>query len=224
MLWLAGHCALTLLYVSPANPMRASMLQVLNETIGAAFPQNWSFFAPDPIAANEALIVRPLTAEESAAVSIKGLPKEGWYDLSTPLWKRFQSNRFSAYDRLARPQSNAIRLYLAGGQELMPWLEACAKGDTSACRYYERHLIDSRARAASVLSKVASAFCNGQPGMSGATQIALRVRESMSIPWSKRYDRGAKQSAQDIELGIYPIDKSIVSPGVYLATYRNGGQ
>ena len=49
------------------------------------------------------------------------LPKDGWFDVSTPFWYRHhchQQNRFSAYDRLIRPQAAALRLYRTGWMEL----------------------------------------------------------------------------------------------------------
>ena len=41
-----------------------------------------------------ALLARCMTPAEMAAGADKKLPSTGWHDLSTPLWHRFQENRF----------------------------------------------------------------------------------------------------------------------------------
>ncbi len=216
LLWLVFHFALTVAYVMPVNPIKISLQPLIYATVGTYFQQNWSFFAPNPLAADYALLARPLDQVEVEAIPKKGLPTRGWYDLSAPLWAHFQKNRFSAYERLARPHGNALMIYLSGGLELVPWLEACLKGDSASCTFYEERLKVARSQAAELLAKVGSAFCKdlGESGQN-YTHVALRVRERLSVPWSERHT--GEGLVRDIELGVYPINKSMASAGLYLA-------
>jgi len=216
IVWLVAHYALTVAYVMPVNPVKIELQPVLNATIGAYFYQNWSFFAPNPLSSNYALLMRPLTQLDLDMIPKAGPPADGWYDLSSPVWSRFQENRLTAYDRVTRPQSNAIRQYLSGGPQLTPWAESCEKGDLASCAFYENQLTVARADAGRLLAKVGSAFCRDVACSSKkVTHVAFRARETMSVPWSQR--NTAQPAVRDIELGIYPVNERAASTGLYLA-------
>jgi hypothetical protein len=219
LLWLVVHFALTVVYVMPLNPMNAAVQPLLDATVGTYFSQNWKLFSPEPLAQNYALLIRPLS-DEQAAASKNGLPSDGWFDVTTPFWVRFQHNRFSAYDRLTRPQVNALLNWLSGGSSLEPWQQSCQMGDTKACAYFEEQLRLVRAQEAEVLAKAASAFCKdvSEP-CRGATHVALRAHEELGVAWSLRYN-AAQSAAHDMELGVYPIDMNVASAGIYLTGKR----
>ncbi len=216
LFWLAAHFALTVVYVMPLNPMNAAMQPLLNATLGTYYSQNWRLFSPEPLARNYALLIRPLSAEQAIA-SKNDLPSDGWFDVTTPFWVRFQRNRFSAYDRLTRPQLNAILNWLTGGTGLEAWQQSCQMGDTKACAYFEEELRLVRVQEAQVLTRVASAFCKDvAEACRGATHVALRAREESGVAWSQRYS-AARPAVHDMELGVYPIDADVAGAGIYLA-------
>ncbi len=220
VMWLVAHMTLTVLFVMPLNPLKNELRPILKATIGTYFYQNWSLFAPNPVSNNHALLIRPMTAEEADIAEVKGLPETGWYDVSSPLWKRFQHNRLSAYDRLSRTHSNAVRRYLNGGVELSPLRQACFKGNTEACQVFEEQVKAARGRAKTLLVRVASALsndlCAGQS--SPCTYVALRIRETASVPWSERYT--ADPVTRDLEVGIFPIDKTVTPLNLFAAHDR----
>jgi hypothetical protein len=210
LVWLVGHFALTAAYVAPLNPVTLALQPLLQATIGTYFEQNWGMFAPNPRSGEAVLLARPLRQDEVAALLERGLPSDGWYDLSTPLWDAFHQNPFTAYDRLTRPQSRAMLAYLNGGPELALWREACQRGDTAACGYYEQRLAQARGQAATLLEKVGAAFLRDiGPVGPAVTHIALRARELRAVPWSERYS--AARETQDIELGVYPVDPHVAT-------------
>jgi len=140
LIWLIFHFGLTVAYVLPPNPASTAWQRLLDATIGRYYSQNWQLFAPDPLAQNYALYVRPLTEAQAAGVSGQGLPHDGWFDITNPVLVHFQQNRFSAYDRLTRPQINAILNWLSGGDSLASWQQSCQLGDSKACAFYEGQL------------------------------------------------------------------------------------
>jgi hypothetical protein len=213
--WLVAHFALVVAYVMPINPVTITLQPMLRATIGTYFEQDWGMFAPNPRSADVVLLARLLSAAEVAALPTQGLPADGWHDLSTPLWAGFHQNRFSAYDRLTRPQPRAIIAYLNGGPEAALWREYCQRGDQAACGVFQEQMAVARADAARLLAKLGSAFSRevGRPGE--ASHVALRARQLLPVPWSERYT--APRRVEDAELGVYLIDWGITPPGLYRA-------
>lgn len=209
ILFFVVHFLLTIIYVLPLNPIKVRIRPLLDQTIGTLFAQNWSLFAPNPVANDFILLLEPLKTNNP-----KEIKKHGWYDLSSPFWHRFQEHRFSAYDRLARSQSNAVRTALSGDPRLIPYLKACEKGDTAACSIYSKSLAYIRQTQVDKLTKIGSAFCNDLiESNNHYRHFALRIRIVSFPPWSKRYT--GKKSIRDLDLGIHPIDRKIAPFGIF---------
>lgn len=209
LVWLVAHFTLTLLYVMPANPMRMNLEGLLNLTIGTFFGQNWNLFAPDPLATDYALLVRCVDGGERGALTEENLPSEGWHDLSSPMWKRFRVNRFSAYDRLSRTQLQAIRQFVSGGPGTSDWRRACQRGDEGACEVLERLMELARADAELYLRRIGSAFCFAtarQPRE--ISHVGLRIRQREPVPWSKRHEI-EELEAEDFSVGVYEVDPDV---------------
>ncbi len=212
--WLVAHFALTLAYVMPVNPITVGLQPMLGATIGTYFEQNWGMFAPNPRSGDLVLLARPLSDGEFGVLGSEGLPVDGWYDLSTGLWDAFHANRFSAYDRLTRPQTRAVLAYVYGGAELAGWREACDRGEAAACAELDVRGAAMRQHAEMLLTRLASAFAHDAGLASPAvTHLALRARELHPVPWSERYT--GFRPTRDVDLGIYPRDDRVPAPGLY---------
>ncbi|HEY7060797.1 MAG TPA: DUF5819 family protein [Chloroflexota bacterium] len=210
--WLVVHFTLTVAYVMPLNPVTAAMEPLLRATIGTYFPQGWAFFAPDPGWSVPVLLARPLSPAEAAALPARGLPADGWYDLSTPLWERFHANRLSAYARIAYPQLRATLTYGSGGDRALA-AEACPPGSAPPCEPADPRAEVARAHAAQLLARIASAFCNEVLPDREVSHVALRVRERPIAPWAERY--GEPPPAREVDLGIFPVDRAQTAGGFW---------
>jgi hypothetical protein len=215
------HFVLTLLYVLPPNPIKVPLVNLLHLTVGVYARQNWSLFAPNPIATNQAMLARCLTIaemhDESTAMR-QGLATAGWADVSTPFWKAFQGNRFSAYDRVIRPYTHSLRTYLSGGHGLSEWERACRdKRDTDACTVYDKALAAVRTDVEGSLRKLGSVFCVEHRPDAAVVAVALRARLTPAWRWSERHNAAADRPAHDVSLGIFTIDRSVVGPGIFRA-------
>ncbi len=211
VVWLVIHILLTAIYNMPMNPLKHNLLPLLNVTIGTFFNQNWSLFAPNPVAEDYILLIQPrlksLNQDSSKIPSV-------WYDASSPLWAEFQKNRFSAYDRLARNQSNAVRNTLNGDISFIPVFDACHKGDTIACRVYKELIANARKFHTEKIVLVASAFINDiKKKEDNFTHIGIRIRIKSFSPWSKRYSKNV--ATKDIDLGEFKYIENISSIGIY---------
>ena len=213
LLWLIFHFSLTLLWVLPLSPLRMKADPIVRATIGSFFPQNWSLFAPNPVSSTESLLARCLTEDETPKKVGAPLPADHWTDLSQPFFLGSQRHRFSAYERLVRPIQNSLRQYLSGGVDLHVFQESCKKGDHEACAHFEEVLKVRRQEAAVKLRKIASAFCREAYPSRQNYGVALRYRQQMAVPWSERFTASPKTS--DYELGVFPIDRGIVLPGLF---------
>jgi hypothetical protein len=186
VLWLVAHFILMILYLGPTNPAKDALQPVIDATIGRYFSQNWMLFAPDPVSTDAELLVRPLSDNEYSATLTKGLPSDGWYDLASPLWTKNQSNRFSAYGRLARLTFKNISTYL------------------------KNHDDD---QSVQFMVELASAFCK-DIGKSNDSYIALMIHKELPRPWSERAT-SVPRAVQNIYIGIYPIDTSVENTHLY---------
>jgi hypothetical protein len=187
VLWIIIHFTLTLAYVAPPNPVQANLEPLLKATIGTYFFQDWNLFAPSPRTADLGLLVRPLTGDEFKVAQIQGLPKNGWYDLSAPLWTIFQSNRFVAYYKFGRIADRAIVYYLT--------------------------LTLPRQQGIRIMVELASAFCK-DIGQNHATFVALVIYERQSKPWPER-TTSKQRVVRTTLVGIYPVDRSIKKMNLY---------
>lgn len=193
LLWLMAHFTLTLIYVFPTNPMQVTLEPLLNATIDKHFPQNWSMFASDSIFYSDfALLVRPLNNDDFKTIRTKGWPNDGWYDLSTPLWTKFQHNHFSAYASISSPMSSAILHYFTRPQQ----------------------------KRVHLMVKIASAFCK-DIGQHNASYVALMIRGRRSRLWPEK-GASEQPVIKIIRVGIYPIDRNVKNMNLYQIEDNNG--
>jgi len=215
-LWLVVHFILTMIYVYPDNPVRDTLQPLLDATIGRYFSQGWALFAPEPDTTDVVLLVRPLTRHEYTIVQTKGLPSDGWYDLSSPLWTKLQNSRFSAYGKLARVVSKALYSYFDMIQN-QSIISASLKDTNNQKAIYTYHDVP-QSQQQRIMLAAASVFCK-DIGQTNARYVALMVRQIFTKPWSKR-TTSEPQVVETTLLGVYPVDRSVENSHIY----QIGGQ
>ena len=199
---------MTLLYVSPPNPLKVQFYPFLRQTFGLLFEQNWNLFAPNPIQDDNLILVQCLT---------QGAPvhTDAWEDISSPLFTAFQENRFTAHDRVGRVHSGAARNYITGGLELTPIVESCRKGLEKSCKDYEQLIELVRKDSSEVLRRIASGYCIETQGASNVTSVAIRLRIVPAIPWSERDNDRTRSDFDDIEVGVFPLATDVLPSGLF---------
>jgi|GEM_PF-1684450 len=213
LLWLVVHFSLTLAYVLPMNPAKASIEPTLQKTIGRFFSQNWSLFAPDPVSSNLSMSAVCMTPDEAASALNGEFPEHRWVDLSTPLWHRFQQSRFSAYDRLARPITAWLRTYSGGSAKTQQQARACRKGHQRSCEAYEANISVERDVAARRLANVGGAYCRDIDPSGTWTAVGIALTERNAVPWSQRETGEATGRFEPI--GVYVINRELATAGIY---------
>jgi Family of unknown function (DUF5819) len=206
----------TLIWVLPLNPIQLATHRVLGRTFARYFSQNWRLFAPDPVSSNDSLLAACLPPADTRTPGEIGASE--WYDLSTPLWRAFEGNRLTAYDRVIRPQTHAARAFLSGSLEMHEWSDSCRRGNKDACDYIKDELEAIRKTSSEFLRRIASAACSDLRGAGNTARIALRIRERTGAPWSERYT--GKDKIRDIELGVVDADPSVAAANIYTKLTR----
>lgn len=212
-IWFIVHFSLTFLFNAPLNPIKVRLNPLLDLTIGSFFSQNWSLFAPNPVSQDFILLVQP---RRDSLKDQSTANEHEWYNLSTPLWNRFQKKRFSAFDRLARSQSNSLRTALMGNPNMIGLFKACENNDSIACSNYDALLKSVQDKEIDKLVRISSSFCNelkDKNDFKGKDFLAIRIRIKSFSPWSRRYEK--EITIKDVNLGTYPIDRSVVPMGLF---------
>ena len=75
-----GHTVMTVLHVSPINPITVDLASVINAYTQPFFRQNWQLFAPEPVSQEHGLIVRAVIENEDGSEIITD-----YYDLTFPI-------------------------------------------------------------------------------------------------------------------------------------------
>ena len=205
--------ALTVVFVSPANPIKMEYGSLAIATIGEFFPQNWNLFAPTPVNSTQLLLVRCLSDDEMHMGQEGKLPTDQWQDVSRAHFAQAQRHRISAYERLVRPIQNALRGYLyGGGPEMHDIFEACVRATRMRASCDEKAK-PRREAALGKLRRIGSAFCRERYPHRGLAALAIRFRELAAVPWSERHSGTAKSTAYAV--GVFPIDNDVALPGLY---------
>lgn len=201
---LIAHFALTGVYVVHTNPLSRALAPILDSYTDKYFSQGWGLFAPNPLSANLSLMVRPLTATESAAARRNGVPATGWYDLTRALWERRQRMPFTSDEALGHFEVMMIQNYLEGDPADFSSLYVCREDTAAACNNTKAALVHDRERAALYLWRLGSGFINARFSASAYPAMALKIHEEFATPWR---DRGSgRRRTRDILLGVYATD------------------
>lgn len=201
---LIAHIALTGVYVVYTNPLRRTLAPVLDSYTDKYFGQGWMLFAPNPLAENLSLMVRPLTAAEAASAKRGSIPASGWYDLTRALWERRQRMPFSSDEALGHFHVVMIQNYFDGDPAGFSSFYACREDTAAACDQTKAALARDRDRAVLTLWRLGSGFVNSRFSASVYPAMALKIHEEFATPWR---DRGSgRRRTRDILLGVYATD------------------
>ncbi len=178
---LALHFCLTLAYVFPLNPLKASSMPRLQTYMDTLFSQNWSLFAPNPQHTNLGVLIQ-CKDNRGATTS--------WYDLEGAFLKGLHRYPFGPYVRLVRMPTDALRSYDGSDvdHDLLNVLAAACKSSVEKCLLHDSDYLRSNERGKLELQGLASSACSQIVGNSAIAVRALGT-ESPLRPWSQRDSR-----------------------------------
>ena len=83
-----AHTVMTVLHVSPINPITLDLAPVIGAYTQPFFRQNWQLFAPDPVSQENGLLVRALVKNDDGSETVTD-----YIDLTSPIINSIHSTR-----------------------------------------------------------------------------------------------------------------------------------
>jgi hypothetical protein len=170
---LSVHCAMTLVYLMPLNPIVLRVAPLVERYMVPWFTQDWHLFAPDPINETRTLQI------SCRLQQVNGMTVETtWADVSTPLWDAQTSQRFSAAASLSRLQAQTVQFYL-DRSEILAALDRHRMVENSAVNQLADAIRTAesghRTLATRVLARLGAVYCDRWygAGQTAATRVRL---------------------------------------------------
>jgi hypothetical protein len=198
LMGLGLHFVFTLAFLTPVNPVKLSVIGVVDGYMRPFFSQRWTLFAPDVEARTRHLFVS-CRGEDAA-----GSPREEpWVNISSPLLELKQRYRLTPADRLERAQVAGLSLLTSGDDEYTARL--LAKPDDSdtyrrAVASAERERHARRQLGTRMLGRVASTACASLYPALRVRQVRMRMATIVAPPFSQRMDADAAGDTTWLEL------------------------
>ena len=82
------HTVMTVLHVSPINPITVDLAPAISAYTQPFFRQNWQLFAPNPVSQENGLLVRALVENDDGSETITD-----YFDLTSPIINSIHSTR-----------------------------------------------------------------------------------------------------------------------------------
>lgn len=184
VLALVFHFGMTLLYLTPLNPIKLHLNQAVVNYISPFFVQNWHLFAPDPVKDSRVLMV---SCRLRAADGTERITE--WSDISTPLREARYHNRFTPADRLDRPQSSAVHTIFQKDDTLRLLEKRPADTPEYQAMLDELRRVEQekRERGFELLNRIASAHCDRLYGPGRTEQVRTRLAVLTFPRFSERH-------------------------------------
>jgi hypothetical protein len=187
---LAVHFALTLAYLTPANPIRLEHQGPILAYMEPFFSQNWSLFAPDPTVDTRYLLVACRRHSDG--------PDEhaGWINITAPLRRTRADDRLGPVLAIERNQMGPLHSVFAPEDPLMARLAA-----TDPVTYEP---VISRYKA---MRDAAAVECDRQHGAGATVAVGMRMVIIQSPPFSKRHEPLETGKTDYVELPWGPYER-----------------
>ncbi|MEO7735563.1 MAG: DUF5819 family protein [Kofleriaceae bacterium] len=187
------HFAITLVYLTPLNPIKIELLPYVSQYMQPFFQQRWDMFAPNPLVDTRMLLISCRTKNEHGE-----LEERPWSNMTAPLRAQKERYRLTPADRIDRAQMAAIHLLYEKPDVLADKLINTPE-DTpeykSAVELIERERKAKEALGTDLMARVASAECDRLYGPAHTTAVRTRMVVIKSPPFSKRWS-SAEQEGQ----------------------------
>jgi hypothetical protein len=185
ILTLVIHFGMTLLYLTPLNPIKARLGPIISAYMEPRFSQKWELFAPDPIVDTRILLVSC-----SLARGPSGEEQTPWVDITTPLRSLKYRYRFTPADRLERAQDAA--LFMVFGEPDAAMVKLQQQRDSlpveirSVTDSMEKVRAEDAVTGRRLLARIASTECVRRYAPIPVRRVQLRMVVIEPPPFSQR--------------------------------------
>ncbi|HDR4465169.1 DUF5819 family protein [Bacillus hominis] len=192
------HFAITLIYNTPSNPIKAKYNKQLSAYMDPIFTQNWRLFAPAPVTTNSKFFVKAKIKSDNDTTTT------GWIDIVDYMIKENQENRFTPYNRLLRIPRGAFALRQESDDTMQEVIKKINNGKLDKEEY--KHLVENeRSKNAekisnNLLNRYAEAHLKSAYPNKDIIEFKVLLVESNPIPFSKKEEKNPNNEKRYIEL------------------------
>ena len=168
---LVAHFTVTLLYLTPLNPIKARFLDRVNGYMSPYFTQTWELFGPNPNGRMKDVWISCRLGDGPTAT------ETAWYDITTPMMRVHHAYRLSAAQRLLRAETPTYQLFLPEDQVLKT-IRKLPKSDhdaQEAVRQIEAARDKEFKLGLRIAGRFASGYCDRLFGNGRASAVRTRV-------------------------------------------------
>jgi hypothetical protein len=181
---LAVHFTCTLVYLMPPNPMSVRARPVVGSYMEPFFSQNWSLFAPDPVADTRLLLVSCRVEEPDGSAT-----ETPWANITSPLRAVKSRYRVGPANQLERAQLAPLYMIFPPGDAL---IEKVASQNEEhlfdeVLAQYEEARRKTLTDGTRLLTRVGSAECDRIHGTGRTREVALRMVTIEPPKFSQRH-------------------------------------
>lgn len=203
-------------YTLPVSPAKLEYQVFLHEKFARFFYQNWSLFAPNPVTADDVVLVH--CSSNATLTKSDEIPPNEWQDIVSPLWDLARKNRLAPWERISRTLTYPVRAFQGNSSEVVPWAVACVSKDDEACKVFERMTVNLRERARVRLVELGTAYCRAAFPDMPLAMVGIRLRQIQPPPWSRRFDGTA--TSKDTDVGVFPPARDRVPASFFIRTTK----
>lgn len=198
---LALHFSMTVLYLTPLNPLKTRAMPLVRGYIEPYFSQRWTLFAPDPIQDHRFIMVACKLRDGDHERETE------WLDITTPLLDAKWYHRITPADRLERATKAASLLTFGGADEVLKELKEHPDDYKEAIADYEAAAGRQRELGLHVFARLASSACDTTYGGGRTASVHVKYLIRKPVPYSRRHEPDEAGDAQLIEFPWMPYEK-----------------
>lgn len=196
---LTFHFGMTLLYLTPTNPIRMALSDPMEGYMLPWFEQRWELFAPSPVGATRTLLVACRTDEDEA--------DPPWHDVSGALLDAKYRYRITPADRLQRAVQAATGMIFPTKRPLVDKMRSRPEDFEEDLSRLDSLQSERRQVGERVLARVASADCDHRLGQGRTTAVRARILLREAPPYSRRTDDDRTGEVKVLELDWQPYQR-----------------
>lgn len=200
---LTFHFGMTLLYLTPTNPIRMAVAGPVESYMLPWFEQRWELFAPSPVGPSRFLLVACRTREDEV--------DPPWHDLSSALLEAKYRYRITPADRLQRAVQAATGMIFPAKRPLVDKMRT-RPGDFQEDLARIDEVEGSRRQVGErVVARLASADCDRRHGEGRTIAVRGRIVLRESPPYSRRTEDDRAGEVKVVDLDWQPYQPHVAS-------------
>lgn len=197
---LTAHFGATALYTAPHSGLTLTTMPIVASWIEPFFQQKWTLFAPEPLKSTDYLHVQC-----RLEAPLGGTYTTELFDVSSPLYKYHQRQRWGPVGRVLRAQAYPLFLFAGKRSEIVEYLlqdHSESSPEIQALAAEVRRVADDhRKEALSRVARVGSSECAHAYAGEKVTEVRVVWEARQPPPFSERHRSFSEGPSDNTDFG-----------------------